>query len=154
MSLPEPMDDPTGGMCCRPLYNGAVLRGVIALGVCVCVHAAAVSAPLVHAHVNAHGGDHHRHGAAVHAHLAGHAPAGTTTGGPVLNVDERERTIYLQLFVAVALSPFGFPAVVPEPFSVTPPPERAAHLVLHVAHGHDPPLSTSIAPRAPPASLS
>lgn len=146
-------------MCCSPLYNDAVFRRVVALGVCVCVQLAAVCAPLVHAHVDGHEDDHHAASAvhahlSGHAHLAGHASGAAPGGDPAVDVGDRERTVYLQLFVAVALSPFEFPAVVPESFSVTPPPGRTAHLVLHVAHGHDPPLSASIAPRAPPASLS
>lgn len=115
--------------------------------------AAAVAAPTTHLHDDDHaegGGSPHT----IHAHLSGHAARAGASREAELQDDAAERTLYLQLFVAVAATPADVPAAVVSAFHVIAPAEAAAHVSHRIVHGHDPPLAASLASRAPPAFLS
>jgi hypothetical protein len=127
---------------------------VTAAALALLVPMGAAAAPMLHVHLDDYDTDHH-HGRALHGHLAGHehhAPAAAATAR--LESHDDGRTLTPSLFVAVTPASFTLPAIVPERFVVAPPTVRAAHLLLQVTHGHDPPLAAAIAPRAPPARLS
>jgi hypothetical protein len=62
--------------------------------------------------------------------------------------------VFLDAFIAVSVSAFPAPATPPDAIELPVPAERAAHRTADVTHGHDPPLSRSVSPRAPPAFLS
>lgn len=127
-----------------------MMRKLVAAGLAFGIQVTIVSAPLVHLHPDDHDTDHHR-GHAVHAHVAGHAPAaGRHAHGPIAEDDDHERAVYLQVFVSEALSAFNIrPAPVPS-FDLIPPRESRAHRSVDVTHGHDPPFTRSTPSRAPP----
>jgi hypothetical protein len=108
---------------------------------------------MTHLHDDDLATDHHDPHA-VHAHFSGHAvpaPAGDETEFRNL---ESERTVFLQLFVAVPGASIDVPAASVTAFQLAAPEETAAHLSLQIVHGHDPPVASSVASRAPPAFLS
>jgi hypothetical protein len=126
---------------------------LIAIGLSVAFQAAALAAPLVHAHVGGHDSDHRHDGSRVHAHFSEHALSHHHSPGPRLS-DDAERTVSLQLFVAVSASTFHLsPALLPS-FNLILPETNAPRDLLRVVHGHDPPLARSGPSRAPPALLS
>jgi hypothetical protein len=140
--------------CAVVANNQRVFRRLTAVALALLVPIGAVTVPLLHVHLDVHDTDHHQ-GRAMHGHIAGHehrVPAVAHRTG--IEEPGDERTLTPTLFVAVSSTAFALPAVTPARLVLAPLPERAAHLILHVAHGHDPPLSRSISPRAPPASLS
>ena len=119
----------------------------------VAVQAAAVGAPLVHAHLDDHATDHHDAGT-VHSHFSGHHTSRPPATGLRVEDDDVERAVFLQLFLAVSVASFGaLPAVV-ESFEINVPAEAPLRQVLLVVHGHDPPFTRLRPARAPPANLS
>ena len=134
-----------------------------AIGLSRAIPLGSLSAPLVHAHPDELSSDHH-HANEIHAHVGGHpsfhashdgvASDGVASTGTTLNDHDAERTISLQLFVAVAQASFDVPAAVVTDWFVNSPAESAAHLPLRVVYGHDPPFVASTGSRAPPAFLS
>jgi len=138
-----------------------VLRKLIAVGLSVALEAAALGAPLVHAHVGGHESEHHHGRQAMHAHLPGHSsphahPAAHQHNASRLSFDDNdaERTVYLQLFVAVGASSFELPPSMVSSFTLTLPIKAAPRDRLQVVHGHDPPFGRSLSSRAPPTFLS
>lgn len=129
------------------------MRKTITFALSLAVLAAALSAPLVHAHPDNHATDHHG-GRAVHTHWAGHAQSQDTSDAPALGTDDHDRAVFLNAFVAVAASPLPAQAVTPGAFELPVPAERAAHRILDVVRSHDPPSLRSLSSRAPPALLS
>lgn len=111
--------------------------------------AAALAAPMTHLHDDDHAegyGSPHT----IHSHVSGHAAPADAGREPELQNDETERTLYLQLFVAVAAAPTDAPAAVVSAFQLIAPDEAPAHVSHQIVHGHDPPLAGSLASRAPP----
>ena len=135
-------------------------RTLTAVGLSLAIPLGSLSLPLVHAHPDGPSSDHH-HANAIHAHVGGHASHdgvasgsvtsdGLASDGTRLNGHDAERTVSLQLFVAVAPASFDVPAAVITDGFVSFPAEAAAHHPLRVVHGHDPPLIASTGSRAPP----
>ena len=132
--------------------NTTVIRRVLALGLALAVQGGAVCAPFLHAHVDA---DHDNHqSTSVHAHFSSHAPAHVQHEGVSIEDADRDHAIYLQVFVAVEVSPFQSPDVPRATFEVTPVVERAPRTFVIVTHGHDPPLEAALDSRPPPLFLS
>jgi hypothetical protein len=71
-----------------------------------------------------------------------------------MGVDEHDRAVFLNAFVAVPASSFPTPAIALGVFEVEAPRERAPHRVVEIASGHDPPCLRSLGSRAPPFFLS
>ena len=130
-----------------------MLSKFVAVVLVVAVQATAVGAPLVHAHLDNHTTDHH--GArTVHSHFSGHHSSHSPDIGLRVEDNDAERTVFLQLFVAVGVASFGsLPAVV-ESFEISVPAEAPRRQLFWVVHGHDPPFTRSRPARAPPANLS
>ena len=132
----------------------AVLRRLIAIGLSAAVHAAALSAPLVHAHVGGHESDPHHGRGALHAHLPGHpshAASHPHRASPRSLADnDAERTVYLQLFVAVGAASFELPPAVASSYELPVPIAPSPRDLLRVVHGLDPPAGRSLSSRAPP----
>lgn len=134
-------------------------RRLVAGALCVFVQAFVLVSPLVHAHPvdhhDDHDEDHHHAGThqvgSIHAHLGGHSHAHQQDGSPAFE-EEHARAVYLPLFISEPLTAFDLPAVSPQTFAAGVPDETAGHLAAAVTHGHDPPLSRSTPPRAPPVS--
>jgi len=131
-----------------------VLRKLIAVGLSVAVQAAALGAPLVHAHLGGHESSHHHGRQAVHAHFSGHSSSHHHSGARSLDDNDAERTVFLQLFVAVSAPSFHLPAALVSSFDLIVPAAVAPRDLLQVVHGHDPPVARSRPSRAPPSSLS
>lgn len=126
------------------------MRKVIAVALSLAVQAAALSAPLVHAHPDDHATEHH--GAReIHAHRADHAHFDRASDGPVLDAADHDRAVFLNAFIAVAASLMPAHAVTRGVFNVPVPAERAPHRVIPIAHSHDPPFLPSLSSRPPPA---
>lgn len=125
------------------------MRKVTAVALSLAFQAAALGAPLVHAHPDRHATEHHE-GGAVHVHWAGHAPSHDRSGAPAVGTDDRDRAVFLDAFLAVTASAFPLAAVSPAAFELVVPPERAAHRVIEVVRSHDPPDFRSRPARAPP----
>jgi hypothetical protein len=133
--------------------NEAIVRKAIAIALSLAVQAAALSAPLVHAHPDDHATEHH--GArAVHSHWAGHSAPHGSSGHPALEADDHDRAVFLGAFAAAAVSPRYAPGVMHAVFALPLPVEGVAHRGVEVAHGHDPPVVRTLPSRAPPAHLS
>jgi hypothetical protein len=115
--------------------------------------AAALAAPLTHLHDDDRATDHHNPHA-VHAHLSGHTLPATPVDETEIHGDESERVVFLQFFVAVAGISIDVPAAVVTTVQLPAPLEAPAHLSVDIVHGHDPPVVSSLSPRAPPAILS
>jgi hypothetical protein len=129
------------------------VRKVIAIALSLAVQAAALSAPLVHAHPDDHATEHHGAGE-IHTHWAGHGQSHESSHSPALDEVDHDRAVFLNAFVAVAASSFPTPAVALGVFQLPAPRERAPHRVVEIASGHDPPCFRSLSSRAPPAFLS
>lgn len=129
------------------------MRKVIAIGLSLAVQAAALSAPLVHAHPDDHATEHHG-GRAVHTHWAGHTHSTYPSDAPAVATDDDDRAVFLNVFVAVASSMVPDLGITSGVYQVPTPGERAAHRGVDSSHSHDPPLITSLSSRAPPALLS
>ena len=131
-----------------------VIRKAIAVGLSIAVQVSAVTLPYMHAHTDDHASGHHA-AHAVHSHFATHLSHHTHSTGPVIDDDDADdQAVYLQLFVAVSApaTPVGGTALTV--FELPKPAEQPLHSSVVVVHGHDPPLSPSLAPRAPPLFLS
>jgi hypothetical protein len=146
-----------------------------ALALSLAIPVAALAAPLLHVHPDEHATAHHR-GATVHSHWSGHSGtpaaghshdadhdadhdanrgrASTTSDGPALDAVDRDRAVFFSAYVAVTPSVLPAPGIVPNAVALPVPLERAAHLSVQVAHGHDPPLTRLLPARAPPSFLS
>ena len=135
----------------------AVIRTLTSVGLSVAIPLGALCAPLVHAHVDDHDGDHHR-AHEIHAHVSDHVtsdrPTHPAAAASRVDEDETGRAVYLQLFVAVAYASFDVPAAAATSWDLAAPAESPARQSLRVVHGHDPPFLRSLASRAPPAFLS
>ncbi|MBI4266721.1 MAG: hypothetical protein HY657_20330, partial [Acidobacteria bacterium] len=114
-----------------------MLRKLIAIGLSAALQAAAVGAPLVHAHPDDHATGHHAAGA-VHAHAAAH-PLATRSGARHRSLEDadHERAVYLPLFVAVTAPLVPFAATVVASVELAVPAESVAHRSVRVVHGHD-----------------
>ena len=132
----------------------SVIRTLTAVGLSVTIPLGALSAPLVHAHLDELDTDHHR-AHEIHAHVTGHSSLPTalptTTEGLRLDDHDAERAVSLQLFVAVAQTSFDVPAAVVASSQLGTPAEAPARHSLRIVHGHDPPFVGSLTSRAPPA---
>ena len=133
--------------------NKDIVRRVLAVTLSVAIQAAGLSAPLVHAHPDDHATAHHA-GREVHTHWAGHAQSHHSSDAPAIDSADRDRSVFLNAFVAVAVSAFPAPAVTPGIIEPPVPPVRGAHRTVDITHGHDPPCSLLLPSRAPPAYLS
>jgi hypothetical protein len=132
--------------------NENTVRKVIAVALSLAVQAAALSAPLVHAHPDDHATAHHE-ARAVHTHWSGHAHSHPSSDAPAIGTGDHDRAVFLNAFVAVAASPL--PAVGPtHVFELSVPAEETAHRRLDVVRSHDPPVVRSSSSRAPPDFLS
>jgi hypothetical protein len=140
----------------RPLSslvdNDANVRKVLAVALSLAVQAAGLSAPVVHAHPDEHATAHHS-GRAVHSHWGGHAHSQHQSDAPAVGASERDRAVFLDAFVAVAVSAFPAPALMAAMNELPIPAERSAHRTIEITHGHDPPSLRSLSSRAPPALL-
>jgi hypothetical protein len=125
-----------------------VIRRGLALGLAVAVQAGAVCAPFLHAHVDADHDDHHA--TSVHAHFSSHAPARIEHDGVSVEEADRDRPIYLEVFVAVEAAIFQAPSLPRVVFAPVRVIERAPRPFVIVTHGHDPPLVDALDSRPPP----
>ena len=140
--------------------NGSMRRTLTAVGLSLAILLGSLSVPLVHAHPDEFNSDHH-YANEIHAHVGGHASFhashdrvasdSVASAGTRLDDHDAERTVSLQLFVAVAQASFDVPAAAVTDWFVNFPAEAAAHHPLRVVHGHDPPFIASTGSRAPPA---
>jgi hypothetical protein len=137
----------------RVTNNGDVVRKSIAAALVLALQASVLTAPLVHAHPDEHATPHHD-GRAVHSHWSGHADATHPGDAPAIGADDHDRAVFLNPFVAVTTTAVVLSTAAHLVFAVAVPRERAAHRVAEVVRSHDPPLATSLSPRAPPAFLS
>ena len=130
------------------------MRKVIAVTVIFAVQAAVLGAPLVHAHPDDHATTHHE-GRSVHTHWAGHSHSTHhRTDAPSFSADDHDRAVFLNPFVAVAVSHLAVPSAAQAVFRLIVPEERAALGGVEVVRSHDPPFTSSLLSRAPPALLS
>lgn len=131
-----------------------MVKGSIAGVLCVALQAGALCAPLVHAHLDGHHGDHH--GARrIHAHFGAHERDEVRAGTATVRAEEGpEQITSLQTFVAVATWVFTGPALPPAPFVVRRVVESTMRQPPQVVRSHGPPPAGPATPRAPPVRLS
>ena len=129
------------------------MRKALAVALACAIQAAGLSAPLLHAHPDEHASGHHD-GRTVHSHWADHDHPSHSSGTPAFQSTDADRAVFLNAFVAVAASSISSPGVPPAVFELLVSSERAAHQVIEIAPGHDPPGAASLPSRAPPAFLS
>lgn len=129
------------------------LRTAIVVTLSAAIQAAALTAPLVHAHPDDQVTAHHD-GPSVHSHWAGHAHPAHPADLPAVGADDHDRAVFLNAFVAASGSHRPIPAVAQAAFELLVPAERAAHRGVEVVRSHDPPFARSLSARAPPAFLS
>lgn len=130
-------------------------RRLLALALTIAIQAAALSAPLVHAHVDDRHADHHA-GPRVHAHAGGHhASHHHATQSPALREQESpEQTVAMPMFVAAETDAPIQPAIAQAPFLLTPAAASLMRRGLDDVRSHGPPQVTIRSPRAPPFHLS
>jgi hypothetical protein len=134
--------------------NEGIVRRMIAVALALALQAAGLSAPLVHAHPDDHATPHHA-GRAVHTHWAGHSHAAHhPTDEPAFSAPDDDRALFLNTFLAVAVSQMAVPVVAPAAFQLHVPTERAALGGVEVVRSHGPPSARSLPSRAPPTFLS
>jgi hypothetical protein len=133
--------------------NVRTVRKVIALALAIAVQAAALSAPLVHAHPDDHATEHHS-AREVHTHWASHGAVHDSSDGPSFDAADHDRAVFLNAFLAVAASSLPAFGVTHAVFELPVPAERAAHRFIEIGRSHDPPSFRSLPARAPPAFLS
>jgi hypothetical protein len=130
-----------------------VVRSLAASALAFLVPFGASVAPFVHAHADDHHSSHHD-GRQVHAHLSPHAaPRAADHAATTLADDDAERAVDVPLFVAVETLTFNLPVLAPARMELDAPLAVSLSSRPRVAHAHDPPASSSLAPRAPPAFL-
>lgn len=131
-----------------------VARKAVAVLLLFAVEGAAVGAPLVHAHPDDRGTQHH-HGRVVHTHWANHSHSVAGSSDiPTLTVDDRDRAFFLNFFVGVAISVLSVHGIVPRFFELPLLTNLEPHRPVEVVHTHDPPCLGSLSSRAPPPFLS
>jgi hypothetical protein len=128
-------------------------RRLLAFGLTVAIQAAAVSAPLVHAHLDDHHADHHRANG-IHAHLHGHdAPHSHPQPDQRVAIhaeEARERAVTMPLFVAVHVDAAIEPALAESRFDIPAAADSLMRRPPEDLRSHGPPLSAALSPRAPP----
>jgi hypothetical protein len=129
------------------------VRSIIAVALALAFEAAALGAPLVHAHPDDHATGHH-HGRVVHTHWSGHAQSARHPDTPTVETEDHDRPVFVNAFVAVSPSPPSAAGLTPEIFELPVLPEQAAHRRVDDVRSHDPPCFRSLSSRAPPACLS
>ena len=106
--------------------------------------------PFLHVHLDAHDGDHHA-GHTIHAHVAGHDDVPRPSpGDPRFDGDAHERTMAVQLFVAVSPGNHATPSLPVSPWTPVAPLRPGPRTRPLVAHAHDPPTTRLLPARAPP----
>jgi hypothetical protein len=137
--------------------NRNVVRQIVAGLLAVTVQASAVTAPMLHVHLDDHDSDHH-HAREMHSHLSGHGHhAGTlpVPMQPTLSDDDGdENVVAVSGFVATTVETFPGTVAIPVETIVITLADVTINRIPHVAHGHDPPAILSTPSRAPPSSLS
>ena len=76
------------------------------------------------------------------------------TTAVAIEESDRDHALYLQVFVAVEVTPFDIPDIAVATFTLTAPVERAPRTFVIVTHGHDPPFADALDSRPPPLFLS
>ena len=131
-----------------------MVRQIVAGFLAIAVQASAVTAPMVHVHLDDHDSDHH-HAREMHSHLAGHprhaAPLLNTHGPSLIDDDEDERVLAVSGFVATSADVFPGVAATPVETAVLIFEDVAVSRIPHVSHGHDPPELAATPSRAPPS---
>lgn len=132
-----------------------MIRRLTAAVLVVLVQCGALSAPLLHVHLDDRETGHH-HGQALHAHLdAHHEEIEFQFPGPVFDhPDDAGRTVEAALFVAAAIDTFAIPVVAPPSFTLVVAAARLIRRTDQISHAHDPPSLASLPSRAPPFLLS
>ena len=129
-------------------------RRLLVFGLCLAIQTVAVSAPLVHAHLDDHHDDHHASGR-IHAHFESHGHGGDHArplSGPAIHEEEDgERVISVPLFVAAHNDVSIEFAIAQAPFTVTPDVASVMRRPPQEVRSHGPPPSPASSPRAPPA---
>jgi hypothetical protein len=129
------------------------VRRIVASGLVAALQLGALQSGFVHAHTDGHDTPHH-HGRLVHAHLSDHLHLAAPPGHRLaIHDDDADHTLTLQLFLAVAAATFHAPALPEHSFAVNQELTAAVRRQPVVLHSHDPPDTTSLAPRAPPAAV-
>src|SRR5688500_10278969 len=128
------------------------MRRLLAAVLTVAIQGAVVGASLVHAHPDDRVTAHHR-GRAGHAHWAGDSYSTHQSDRPVVCRPAHHPAVFLDAFVAVAISTSATPATTHSSSELRSPAETAAHRSVDVVHGHDPPFLQPRTSRAPPACL-
>lgn len=138
-------------MTCRSpvAKNDRVTRKVCAVALAAALPLATLWTPPVHVHL----GDGAQH--VAHAHFSSHQVSPRSSDRPGLYRAKRHGdTLFLQLFVATAVSAFAVPLVAASPFELSLPSGVGADRPVGARGGHDPPILVSLPSRAPPARLS
>src|SRR5688572_3077849 len=109
--------------------------------------------PFVHAHPDDHGTSHHA-AHAVHAHFSLHTVSHQHAPTPVFDDDDRDRPVYLQLYLAVGSKAPQLGPALTMAVDLAAPADVWAPRSGIVVKGHDPPFHRSLPSRAPPRFLS
>ena len=128
-------------------------RGLLAIGLIGALQAAALSAPLVHAHLGEHHDPHHA-AARIHAHVDGHRMHEHSPDSQTLAMqgeDSEGRVLQVPIYLAVHVDTTLEPAVAVASFDAVASSESVMHRPPQVVRSHGPPAIPSLNPRAPPA---
>ncbi|MGH9258073.1 MAG: hypothetical protein ACRD3C_26225 [Vicinamibacterales bacterium] len=132
-----------------------MLRGLIAIALSLALQGGALSASLVHAHLDDHHQDHHGP-RVVHAHFSSHHhldehpwKAGTDAWQAD---DDPGRVAYLQVFLAVHSETVVAPALPPGRFSLPTLHASVMRQSPEMVRSHGPPEGLPGESRAPPTS--
>ena len=128
-------------------------RRLLAISLTIALQAGALTAPLVHAHLDDHHDDHHAAGP-VHAHLDGHALEHQALSGmPAIHAEESPwSVVHIPLFVAEHADVWLEPALPQAPFLFVDAGESLMRQPPDVVRSHGPPSVRPSSSRAPPVS--
>jgi hypothetical protein len=133
------------------------VRHIVAGLLAVTVQASAVTAPMLHVHLDDHDSDHH-HAREMHSHLSGHGHHAGNLPAPSQSIlsddDGDENVVAVSGFVATSVEASQGAVAIPVETIVIALADVTVSRIPHVAHGHDPPARSSTPSRAPPSSPS
>ena len=136
-----------------------VFRRLTAIVLSIALQGGALTASLVHSHLDGHDHQHHRGARVVHAHLGGHHGSdhrhGQPAGTPVVGSDDETGGIgYLHAFLAVHPANVIEQGLPTDGFVIPATYESVMRRAPVVVLSHGPPVRGPAESRAPPAFLS
>jgi hypothetical protein len=131
------------------------MRAFLTILLCPVLLLTLQQAPLLHVHEQDHVTEHvtseHRHGLGAHTHLSPHSETSQSEDGAEIEaVDDDESVVAISFFRSENLKTSIQPVIVRACPLIDTPKPIVVRVVGERPRNHDPPLHSSLIPRAPP----